>query len=280
MPYVLVNQEIVPEEEASISVLDRSYLFGDGVYEVIRIYNGLLFAAHEHMTRLARSANELDIPLPYSQEEWEDLSRELVQKNNITEGYIYIQLSRGQGVRNHLYERYQDALVTAFTRELPASGPFNSPVTAFVTPDIRWLRCDIKTVNLLGNVMAKRKAADHHAAEAIQHRDGIITEGSSANVFLVKDNVIYTHPANHYILNGITRQLVLKVAEQLAFSIKLEAFTTEDLLSADEVFLTSTSLEVTPVKNVRGDISTSYGDTRVADRLQEAFNRTIPGRME
>nr|WP_231686836.1 aminotransferase class IV [Bacillus sp. JCM 19034] len=167
--------------EASIPLDDRGYYFGDGIYEVIRIYNTEPFALDEHLNRLKESAKKLDLPLPKSLEKIKESMLALIEKNKLVNGSLYIQITRGCEPRNHLYSRETTPVMTAFCQPLPKT--INEHATVWLEPDIRWLRCDIKTINLLGNVLAKRNAADHHCDEAILHRDTILTEGSSSNIF-------------------------------------------------------------------------------------------------
>ncbi|MFB4164581.1 D-amino-acid transaminase [Alteribacillus sp. JSM 102045] len=272
MEYVWLKDKIVPRQEAFIHFDDRGYYFGDGIYEVIQVYNGQPFLFHEHFERFLRSAQELDMSLPFSINEIKENTRLLLQKNEINNGYAYIQMTRGEQVRDHLYSRDICPVITAFTKEaeVPADKQ-KSGISLWAAEDIRWLRCDIKTINLLGNVLAKRKAEDNHCEEALQHRGHTVTEGSSTNIFMVKKGVIYTHPANHLILNGITRQNVVNLAKNERFPVYEEAFSLEEIMDADEIFVTSTTLEIVPVVNIKGSIEISLQPGTVTRKLQQAF---------
>ncbi|WP_059103264.1 D-amino-acid transaminase [Shouchella shacheensis] len=277
MKYAILDDHIVPEEEVKIQLMDRGYHFGDGIYEVVRLYNGSFFAMDAHLERLFSSAAKLDMDIPFTQEKLVNLSTELVKKEALHDGAIYMQLTRGATPRNHLYQRGEKPILTGFT--LPAKPPVEDQkqgISAYVTDDIRWLRCDIKSINLLGNVMAKREASDHECGEAIMHRDGIVTEGSSSNLFLVNDRTLYTHPANHLILNGITRQQVIELAKKLDLQVVEEPFPKEVLAQADEAFVTSTSIEVTPITTFKGQVEASLSIGTVTRELQEAFASLIP----
>ncbi|MGC4377078.1 D-amino-acid transaminase [Fictibacillus sp. Mic-4] len=274
--YVLYNDAVINRENAAIDMEDRGYLFGDGIYEVMFVYNGRPFAVQEHFTRFQNSARKLEMNQPFTNGQFAELTNELIEKNNIINGIVYIQMTRGKGPRNHLYERDAEAIVTGFAREMnPPKEAQVKGIRALLTEDIRWLRCDIKSLNLLGNTMAKRKAADYSCAEALMHRDGICTEGSSSNLFIVKNNVLQTHPANHYILNGITRQFVLDIVKELKLNVREEAFTIEELAGADEVFITSTTMEITPVVSIEGDIASEYKIGKVTRLLQEKLKEKI-----
>ncbi|SDH50391.1 D-alanine transaminase [Alteribacillus persepolensis] len=272
MEYVWLKNHILPKSDAYVHFDDRGYYFGDGIYEVIRIYNHQPFLLDAHMERFARSAHELDMPLPYSLSSIKDKTKELITKNDINNGYVYIQMTRGEQPRDHLYSRDITPVMTGFTKKREDGSTQKEGISLWTTKDIRWLRCDIKTINLLGNVMAKRQAEDHACQEALLHRDGIVTEGSSSNIFMVKRGVLYTHPANHYILNGITRQYTIAQAKQLDICVNETAFSLEQLQEADEVFATSTSLEVTPVHQIKGDIDMKIKTGPVTEQLQQGFS--------
>ncbi|WP_100373453.1 D-amino-acid transaminase [Bacillus sp. FJAT-45037] len=277
MDFVLQQEKIVRRNEASINFNDRGYHFGDGIYEVVRTYNGKVFALTEHLDRFYASAKKLDIDLSITKETFTDLIKQLIAKNELQTGIVYLQVTRGVQPRNHLYKRGNEPVLVGYTEELPRKKDLlNDGVDLWLTDDIRWLRCDIKTINLLGNVMAKREAADQHCHEAIMHRDGTMTEGSSSNLFLVKDKTLYTHPATNLILNGITRQLVIDLAEQSGLKVIEEAFPIEVLSIADEVFITSTTMEITPVRSIKGQVDATLSIGPITRQLQEAFASLLP----
>ncbi|GAE36321.1 D-amino-acid transaminase [Halalkalibacter akibai] len=277
MEYVILDQQLIPKSEASINFDDRGYYFGDGIYEVVKIYNGQPFAMEMHLDRFRSSSEKLDIAFPMSNEQLSELLMSLLQKNSIDNGLIYFQITRGVEPRNHLYTRQSAPVLTAFTQATKdVATPQEKGLTVWLTDDIRWLRCDIKTINLLGNVLVKREAADHHCHEAILNRDGIMTEGSSSNLFLVKDNVLYTHPATNLILNGITRQLVIKLAKENNYSVVEEPFPVEVLEHADEAFITSSSVEIAPITAVKGQLTTVFDIGPVTLHLQKKFAEILP----
>lgn len=272
MTYVLFNNQITERENVKIDMEDRGYNFGDGVYEVIAVYNSKPFTSEEHLQRFEKSAEKLEIALPYKKELLESLLTDLIKKNNLVTGIIYVQMTRGVSPRAHLYERNVAGLITGFTREMaPPIKQKQEGVDVLVAEDIRWLRCDIKTINLLGNTMLKREAADKKCLEAIMQRNNLLTEGSSSNLFIVKDGTLFTHPATNLILNGITRQIVIKLAGEANIPVMEEAFTLKQLKEADEVFLTSTTQEITPIISTKGDLSTTFSIGTVTRTLQQLF---------
>ncbi|GAK06517.1 LOW QUALITY PROTEIN: D-alanine aminotransferase [Geomicrobium sp. JCM 19038] len=274
---VLINEQLINREEASFSFDDRSMYFGDGIYEVIRIYGGFPFQMEMHMQRFQRSAEELDIPFDYDvKQSLTNSLLELLKENELNEGIIYVQLSRGSADRNHLYERHTEPLIFAFTKpmERPQQA-MSEGIATYLTEDERWLRCDIKTVNLTSNVMAKRKAADHDCQEALLHRGDLMTEGSSSNLFIIKGDVVQTHPANNYILNGITRQLVLDYIEEHGKSVVFEPIQVEDMKNIDEAFITSTTSEITPIVEFRGTVHHKLTVGPLTKSLQKRFNEDV-----
>lgn len=278
MTYIFINDEFVDESEGKINYSDRGYNFGDGIYEYIRIYDGKVFTSKEHYERLFRSAKEIGLNLEgYSVEGLTEVTKTLAAKNNVVNGGVYIQVTRGVAPRNHPFPDVSTKPVfSAFSKSYDRPyEELKNGVKAITVDDIRWLRCDIKSLNLLGNVLAKEKAAQNGAAEAIMHRDQTVTEGSSSNVYAVKDGKIYTHPANNLILNGITRRIIKKSAEALNIPFIEEAFTLDFLNDADEVIISSTSIEVMPVIQVNDN---KIGDGKVGQitkQLQKSFDNYI-----
>lgn len=282
MSYTLWNDQIVDSNEVVIDKEDRGYQFGDGVYEVIKVYNGELFTADEHIDRLYLSAEKIRITIPYTKDKCHKLLHELVEVNNVSTGHVYFQITRGAAPRIHNFPADTvKPVITAYTKE--AERPlhnFEHGVKATLVEDVRWLRCDIKSLNLLGAVLAKQEAHEKGCYEAILHRGETVTEGSSTNVFGIKDGVLYTHPANNLILKGITRGVVFQCAEEIGLPVKEEAFTKTELLAMDEVFVSSTTSEVTPVIDIDGNrINEGIigGWTR---KLQSQFDTKIPKSLQ
>lgn len=274
---ILFQDRLIAREKAVVDIEDRGYQFGDGVYEVIRVYEGEFFGLALHMQRLERSAAEIRMALPVSLAEIETKLRQLVKENDLTNGIVYMQITRGVAARVHKMPQQATPVLTAYTKEMTRPlEQINNGIHAHLTEDMRWLRCDIKSLNLLGNVMAKQEAEDHHCTEAILHRGDTVSEGSSSNVFIIKGNILQTHPANHLILNGITRRQLLTVAEECHLTVKEEPFSVEELFSADEAFITSTTAEITPIIQVDDTVIGLGHPGVVTHRLQSTFTAQLP----
>jgi D-alanine transaminase len=273
MQYVLMNDKIYSRENALVDIEDRAYQFGDGIYEAIRVYNGSSFMMDEHMSRLARSAKEIQLNLSFSIEELKNRLKELISLNALKDGIIYLQISRGTAPRLHDFPvPAVPAQLIAYTKKLERPTTLlKNGIHTILTEDIRWLRCDIKSLNLLGNVLAKQKAVDAKCYEAILHRGQVITEGSSTNFFIVQDGILYTHPANNLILNGITRVKVLELCDTLKVGVEEKSFTIDQCLQADEAFITSTTNEVMPVIKVNDQEIGPGIPGPITVMLQQAF---------
>lgn len=270
---ILINEQIVDEKDATIPYNDRGFTFGDGIYEYIRVYDNHLFTAKPHLERLVRSADEIGLDLKYSVEDLTELIKELIAANHISNGGVYLQITRGAAPRDHAFPTPAvEPNLMAFCKSY--DRPFKdleNGVQAVTTEDIRWLRCDIKSLNLLGNVLAKEFAVKYNSAEAIQHRGETVTEGSSSNVYAVKDGVIYTHPINQFILNGITRRVIKEIAEARDIPFKEETFTVDFLKQADEIIISSTSVEVMPVVKLDGEVVGDGSVGPITKQLQAGF---------
>lgn len=273
MKFAILNGEMIERSMAKVDIEDRGYQFGDGVYEVIRVYNSKMFTLDEHLTRFRKSAESIGIIIPYTSEGLKDMLQTLIGKNHLREGIIYMQVTRGAAPRNHVFPTGEvTPILTAYTKDLarPAEN-LKTGVKTILTEDIRWLRCDIKSLNLLGNIIAKQKAYEQGCFEAIQHRGQDVTEGSSSNIFIVKNGIVITHESNHLILKGITKDVVLKVCSENNLPIEERTFSLSELDEADEVFLTSTTGEVMPIIEIDGK-KVNGGETGpVTRKLQEWF---------
>jgi len=277
MAFAIVNGKLIDRSEAKVDIEDRGYQFGDGVYEVIRVYNGKMFTVKEHLVRFVKSSVSIGISLPVTLEQLMNLLEELIEKNKLHEGIIYMQLTRGVAPRNHAFPSKEvPSALTAYSKEI--ARPVESMklgVKTILTEDIRWLRCDIKSLNLLGNLLAKQKAAEEGGYEAIQHRGENVTEGSSSNIFIVKNGVVFTHESDHLILKGITKDVILKVCLDNNIPVEERTFTLEELAGADEVFLSSTVSEVMPIVQI-GDKKVNEGQPGpVTKKLQKLFTQEI-----
>ncbi len=271
---VYVNGEYVPEEEAKVSVFDRGFLFADGVYEVTSVLGGKLIDFAGHAKRLSRSLAELEMDNPLSEDAWLEVHRELVARNGIDEGLVYLQVTRGAADRDFAYPKDASPTVVLFTQAKP--GLADSPaakvgIKVISIPDIRWGRRDIKTVQLLYPSMGKMAAKKAGADDAWMIEDGAVTEGTSNNAYIVKGRKIITRHLSNDILHGITRAAVLRFAREAQMEVEERAFTIDEAKVADEAFITSASTFVMPVVEIDG---TALGDGTpgpVAARLREIY---------
>ncbi|MCD8914850.1 D-amino-acid transaminase [Staphylococcus simulans] len=274
---VLLNGRFVEEQEALVPYNDRGYNFGDGIYEYIRIYDGHFFTLQEHFERFLRSASELNIDLDETIESLTEKAEALVKENNVENGGVYMQVTRGAAPRDHAFpgpdvKPQMMAFTRSYGRPLEA---LENGINAVTVEDIRWLRCDIKSLNLLGNVLSKEYAVKYNASEAIQHRGETVTEGASSNVYAIKDGVIYTHPTDNFILNGITRKVIKRIANEQNIPFKEETFTVDFLKQADEVIVSSTSVEVMPVIKLDGEAVGNGQVGPITRLLQKGFEQKI-----
>ncbi len=273
---ILYNGALVAKENVCISFEDRGYYFGDGVYEVFRIYNGQLYEKNAHLERLERSSREIKLQLNYTLPQIEEMLDQLLKTVNVNEGTLYLQITRGIAPRSHTFPEHCSPTLLAYVT--PVKRPLETirnGITAITRDDFRWLRCDIKSLNLLPNTLLKQEAVENGVHEVILHRNGIVTECSSSNVMIAKDGIIYTHPANHLILHGITRSVVLRLAEQLNIPVKEQTFTVDELYNADEAFITGTTVEITPVLSIDNQSVGSGAPGEITRKLQHAFEETI-----
>ena len=269
-----MNGEYLPEEEAKISIFDRGFLFADGVYEVTSVLGGKLLDFDGHARRLERSLAELEMASPVTIDELLDVHRELVRKNEIDEGLVYLQITRGAADRDFVYPKDTPSTIVLFTQAKP--GLANSPAAkvgmkVISIEDQRWGRRDIKTVQLLypsmGKMMAKKAGAD----DAWLIEDGHVTEGTSNNAYIVKGGKIITRHLSNEILHGITRAAVLRFAEEAQMVVEERAFSIDEAKAADEAFITSASTFVMPVVEIDGVALGEGVPGKVAARLREIY---------
>lgn len=276
MEWILSNGEIVKEQDLEISKEDRGYQFGDGIYEVIRVYEGDLFTATEHIDRFYESAEKIRITVPYTKDVFHKMLHDLVEMNSIDNGQVYVQITRGAAERNHQFPVNVEPVVVGYTKSVERPVAFmEQGVKATLIEDVRWLRCDIKSLNLLGNVMAKQQAYEEGYFEAVLHRGDTVTEGSSSNMYGIKDGVVYTHPATNLILNGITRRVILEICEEFGIKVVEEPFTKQQALEMDEFFMSSTTTEVMPVVEISGHTIGNGTPGEMTRKLQQAFEARI-----
>lgn len=249
-----LNGRFLPLAEATVSIEDRGFQFGDGVYEVIRTYRGRPFKLDAHLARLDRSAQAIDLRQPYPFERWVEYVTEGLRLGDFPETKIYVQITRGTAPRDHAYAPdLQPTVVMTFRELQPLNAIVQSTgVAAMTMKDMRWGRCDIKSINLLANVLARQQAKKRGVFESILVRDGQVTEGAVSNVFIVQDGKLITAPEGAWILSGVTRQVVLELARHEGLTVQERYCSEQELLGATEVFLTGTTVEVLGVVHIDG----------------------------
>ncbi|MBL0892310.1 MAG: D-amino-acid transaminase [Gemmatimonadaceae bacterium] len=267
-----LNGSFVPEDQAQVSIFDRGLLFGDGVYEVAAVFNGRLLDADRHLVRLERSQRELSLPAPYTSTVWLDVMQELATRNEIREGLVYLQVTRGVAERDFAFPASIKPTAFAWARPKRLSDdPNASGLTVHVVPDIRWGRCDIKSTAMLAQVLAKQAAREAGAGEALMHENGVVTEGGSSNVWIVNQGELQTRPVSEDILAGITRDVVVEVARELGLVVRERAFTVEQAMAADECFLTSATSFVLPITRIDQHVVSNGQPGPVTQRVRAAY---------
>ena len=275
----LLNGQLQPLNQAKVSVLDRGFIFGDGVYEVIPVYGRRLFRFDEHMARLARSLDKLRIANPYRRDEWLRQARILIAALPAEDQAIYLQVTRGVAMRDHVMPEGITPTVFMMTNPMkPATAEQRHLGVACVTArDFRWERGDIKSVSLLGNVLARQISADRGAVETILFRDGWLTEGSGSNVWVVHEGAVLGPPRSEHVLEGIRYELLHELCEEEGIGYNLRPISEDDVRSADEIIISSASKEVLPVTKLDEHL-VGHGALRgkpgpIYARLYEAYQR-------
>ena len=258
---VLLNGQFLPIEDAKVSVLDRGFVFGDGVYEVVPVYSKVPFRLEEHLARLERSLAAVGIRNPYTREQWRGFIAGVIERQPFDDQAVYFQVTRGVAKRDHAFPKH--AVPTVFMMSNPLVPPpaalVESGAAAITAHDNRWLRCDIKSISLLGNVLLRELSAEADAVETILFRNGRLTEASASNVFIVKSGTVQSPPKNELILPGITYDVVVELARADALPLEFRDITEGEVRAADEIWVTSSSKEVLAV--VRLD-NAAVGDGR------------------
>jgi D-alanine transaminase len=251
---IYLNGEFMPIEQAKISVLDRGFIFGDGVYEVIPAYSRRPFRLAEHLARLQASLDAIRLANPNTNAKWSELIGRIIAGNPWEDQSVYLQITRGAAKRDHVLPKGLKPTVFLMATELvtPSAELMKTGAKAIVLPDFRWLRCDIKSTSLLGNCLLRTQAADEGCAEAILVRDGELTEASASNVFVVKHGTVLAPPKSHMILPGITYDVVLEILRGNAIPHEVRPVKENELRFADEVWVTSSSREVLPITTLDG----------------------------
>ena len=273
---VYLNGTYKPVEEATISVMDRGFLFGDGVYEVIPVFGNKLLRAKAHLERLKNSLGRISLQDPHSDDEWLQIFSGLLERNPGDDRAIYLQISRGAYPGRDLGLK-ADYPPTIFAMVLhvtpPAIEVVSAGISAITVDDFRWSACDIKSTSLVASVMLKQQAADAGVDDAILIRNSMLSEGTASNVFIVKDNVLSTPPTGHELLSGITRDLVIEIAKNNAILVEERHIEATELFDADEIWMTSSTREIAPVIRLNGEVvgSGKAGDMwkRMVDMYQQ-----------
>jgi D-alanine transaminase len=254
MSKVFLNGKLLPVEDAKVSVLDRGFIFGDGVYELVPVYSRVPFRLEEHLVRLERSLGEAKIRNPYSRAQWRQHVHGLIDAQPFDDQGVYFQVTRGAAKRDHAFPKNIEP--TVFMMSNPLVNPPQAQVerggAAVSAPDNRWLRCDIKSISLIGNVLLRQLSAEADAAETILFRAGELTEASASNVFIVKRGVIQSPAKSNLILPGITYDVITELARADKLPIEFKSITEDEVRSADEVWVTSSSKEVFPIVTLDG----------------------------
>lgn len=251
---VYLNGQFLPLEEARVPVLDRGFIFGDGVYEVIPVYSRRPFRLREHLNRLQQSLTGLRLDNPYTLNEWEALITDLIARNRLHDQSVYLQVTRGAAPRDQAFPKHAVPTIFLMCMELvtPPAEQVAHGAAAISANDIRWDRCDLKVISLLPNVLLRQMSADAGAAETIMFRDGILTEGSASNIFAVEHGVILTPPKDNHVLPGITYDVVLELAAANGIAVELGYFEEARIRRADELWCTSSTKEILAIVELDG----------------------------
>ena len=268
-----LNGEFLPLDQARVSVLDRGFIFGDGVYEVIPVYSRRPFRLPEHLLRLRRSLDAIRLANPMADAEWARLIGEIVARNAGDDQSVYLQVTRGVAKRDHAFPKAAKPTVLILSNPLatPARDLVENGVACITAADYRWLKCNVKSVSLLGNCLLRQSAAEAGAAEAVLFRDGNLTEASASNVFVVSNGTLLAPPKNHLILPGITYDVVLELAAAGGIPIELRAIPEREVRSADELWITSSTKEVLAVVTLDGRPVGTGRPGPVFKKLHQAF---------
>jgi len=257
---VYLNGRYLPIEEATVPVMDRGFLFGDGVYEVMPVFGENMLRLDEHLLRLQNSLNRISLPNPHSNDEWQAMFEQLLEHNSGEDRAIYLQITRGVYEKRDLSIK-PDYPPTVFAMVLhitpPAIDVVSAGISVITVDDFRWNACDIKSTSLVANVMLRQLATEAGAADAILIKDCMVTEGTASNVFIVKDEVLITPPKGKQLLPGITRDLVVEIAQNNAILVEQRTIKEVELYTADEIWMTSSTREIAPVISMNGNPVTS-----------------------
>ena len=251
---VFINGKFVKEQEAVISIFDRGFIFGDGIYEVVPVIRGKIIDRDYFLERLERSLFELAIPWPCSEQEYIQMMNALIEKNELKEGIVYSQVTRGPAERDFPFPASVQPGIVAFTSQMEIldNPDFETGIAVTTTPDLRWKRRDIKSINLLGQVLAKQDAITQNSKEAWMVENGQVTEGASSSAYMVKNDVLVTRSLSNAILPGIRRRTILELAERAKINVEERAFSVAEVKAADEALISSATTMVLGVVSIDG----------------------------
>ena len=251
---VYLNGQFLPLEEAKVSVLDRGFIYGDGVYELVPVYGRRPYRLRQHLARLQRSLDGIRLANPHTDAEWEAIIAGLIGRMAFADQGVYLQVTRGAAKRDHAFPAGVAPTVFMMSNPLalPSREQIERGVAVVTAADERWLHCDLKTISLLGNVLARQLAVDAGATETVLFRNGYLTEASASNVLLVRDGVIVAPPKDNQILPGITYDVAFELAREAGLPIEVRAVSKDEALAADEMWLSSSTKEVLAVTSVDG----------------------------
>ncbi|MDB5991242.1 MAG: D-amino acid aminotransferase [Herbaspirillum sp.] len=274
-PLVYLNGVITPISQAMVPVLDRGFIFGDGIYDVIPVYDGKPFRGREHLARLFRSMASIGIENPYNEVGWNERVDSIIAANGPHDQMVYIQVTRGVAKRGHAFPAKTTPTVFIMSNPLvlPNAQAHSNGVACVTMEDQRWLRCDIKSISLLGNVLAAQRAAENHVTEAIQFRDGYLSEASSSNVWIAKDGKLMAPPKDNLILEGIRYSLIEELCAHSKIDFSPRKITREEVFDADEIMLSSASKEILPVVRVDDRIIGSGKPGPIYASLYSAYQK-------
>jgi len=276
---VYLNGEFVPLADAKIPVLDRGFIYGDGVYEVVPVYGRRAFRMPQHLARLQYSLDGIRLANPRSNGDWDALIAELIARQPFADQAVYLQITRGVAKRDHAFPAGVTPTVFMMSNPLvvPSREQVERGVAVVTAQDNRWLRCDLKTTSLLGNVLMRQLAVDHDAVETVMFRDGNLTEASASNVMIVRDGRIIAPPKDNLILPGITYDATLEIAKGAGVALDVRAIAHAEAMAADEMWLSSSTKEVLAITTVDGLPFGGGKPGPVFRRVWDAFQRAKPG---
>ncbi|WP_086240600.1 D-amino acid aminotransferase [Campylobacter devanensis] len=277
MQKVFLNGEFIDKDSAKISIFDRGFIFGDGIYEVVPVINSIIVEKDGFWDRFQRSLNEISLNLPYTHDEFESILNNLIEINSLKEGGLYIQITRGVAPRDFSFVKGVKPTIMAFAfsdsvLEHPAA---KSGITIISTPDIRWKRRDIKSISLLGQCYAKNQATIAGADECFMVEDGYVTEAGSSSAFIIKDGTLITKPLSNEILPGIRRNRLLNLAKQIGLQIQERKFSMDEVYNADECFISAATIILLPVIKADGKAINGGKIGEYTTKLRELYKRAL-----